>query len=195
MRDTPAARWHPASADPSRAVNVDVQTRRHALGRRATSSTDTGPIPSQCIDIQHQTPATRHERMRIATLPQRWREGTRTPRTPRSETRAFSVELLTSYSHSAQAADLRLCHTTALTNPVRASRPSTKRPWSLRDRLDERDIAGLITTYRDGATAASLATTHGANLSSVKRLLHNAGVRRTQSTRRSTKVTPTATYP
>ncbi|MGH3806354.1 MAG: hypothetical protein ACRDRU_06915 [Pseudonocardiaceae bacterium] len=83
----------------------------------------------------------------------------------------------------------------ALASLVRTARPSTKRPWSLRDRLDERDIAGLITTYRDGATAASLTTTHGANLSSVKRLLHNAGVRRTQSTRRSTKVTPTATYP
>jgi hypothetical protein len=37
--------------------------------------------------------------------------------------------------------------------------PSAKRPGSLRDRLDERDIADLITAYRKGATAASLAAT------------------------------------
>jgi hypothetical protein len=61
---------------------------------------------------------------------------------------------------------------------VRAPRPNAKRPWSLRDRLDEHDIAELITAYRDGATAASLAATHGVSLRSVKRLLHIAGVRR-----------------
>jgi hypothetical protein len=31
------------------------------------------------------------------------------------------VEVLTAYSHSAQATDLRLCHTVALTNPMRAA--------------------------------------------------------------------------
>jgi hypothetical protein len=62
----------------------------------------------------------------------------------------------------------------ALTSPVRAARPSTKRPWSLRERLDERDIAELITAYRDGATTASLATTHRVSLTSVKRLLCTA---------------------
>jgi len=41
-----------------------------------------------------------------------------------------------------------------------APRPSTKRPWSLRDRLDEHDIADLITAYRQGATAA----VHGLSL-------------------------------
>ena len=56
-----------------------------------------------------------------------------------------------------------------------------KRPWSLRDRLDERDIAELITAYREGATAASLTAAHGVSLSSVKRLLHTAGVRRVHS--------------
>jgi hypothetical protein len=30
--------------------------------------------------------------------------------------------------------------------------------WSLRKRLDERDVAELITAYRNGTTAASLAT-------------------------------------
>jgi hypothetical protein len=81
------------------------------------------------------------------------------------------------------------------TSPVRAARPNTKRPWSLRERLDERELAKLITAYRDGATAASLATTHGVSLRSVKRLLHTAGARRAPSTRESGKATPTTTYP
>ncbi|MGH3806364.1 MAG: hypothetical protein ACRDRU_06970 [Pseudonocardiaceae bacterium] len=105
------------------------------------------------------------------------------------------VEVLAAYSHSTQAAELQLCHAVALTNPVRASGPSPKRLWSLRDRLDEREMAELITGYHNSATAASLAAAHGVSLSSVKRLLRNAGVRRTQSARRSTKVTPTTTYP
>ena len=107
----------------------------------------------------------------------------------------FSVELLTAYSHSPQSADLQRCLTVALTSPVRAPRLSVQRPCSLRDRLDERDIAELITAYRNGATAASLAATHGVSLSSIKRLLHTAGVHRTPSTRGATKATPTATYP
>jgi hypothetical protein len=49
----------------------------------------------------------------------------------------------------------------------------------------------LITDYRNGATTAS----HGVSLSSVKRLLRTAGVRRTPSTRGSEKATPTTTYP
>jgi hypothetical protein len=69
------------------------------------------------------------------------------------------------------------------------------RPWSVRERLDEGDITELITAYRNGATAASLATTHSVSLSSVKRLLRTAGVRRTPSTRGSEKATPTTTYP
>jgi hypothetical protein len=83
----------------------------------------------------------------------------------------------------------------AFANPARAARPSTKRPWSLRERLHEREIAKLITAYRDGATAASLATAHGVSPSSVKHLLRTAGIRRAPSTRGSTKATPTATHP
>jgi hypothetical protein len=64
------------------------------------------------------------------------------------------VEVLAAYSHSAQAADLRLCRTVTLTSPVYPPKPSPKRPGSLRDRLDKRDIADLITTHREGATAA-----------------------------------------
>jgi hypothetical protein len=105
------------------------------------------------------------------------------------------VELLIAYSHSAQATDLQLCHTMALASPERTARPDAMRPWSLRERLDERDIAELITAYRTGATAASLATTHSVSLSSVKRLLRTAGVRRAPSTRESKKATPTTTNP
>jgi hypothetical protein len=88
------------------------------------------------------------------------------------------VEVLTAYSHSVQAADLLFCQTAALTSPVRAPRPSAKRPWSLRERLHEREVAELITAYRDGATAVSLAAAHGVSLKSVKRLLRAAGIRR-----------------
>ncbi|MBV9160898.1 MAG: hypothetical protein JO281_04920 [Pseudonocardiales bacterium] len=88
------------------------------------------------------------------------------------------MEVLAAYSHTTQAADLQRCHTMALSSPECTARPRAKRPWSLRERLDERELAELITAYRDGATAASLATIHGVSLSSVKRLLHTAGARR-----------------
>jgi hypothetical protein len=55
----------------------------------------------------------------------------------------------------------------ALTSPVCGPRPSAQRPWRLRDRLDEHDIADLITAYREGTTAA-----HGLSLKTVKRLQH-----------------------
>ena len=69
------------------------------------------------------------------------------------------------------------------------------RPWSLHERFDERDITELITAYHNGATTAttaSLTTTHSVSLSSVKRLLRTAGVRRAPSTRESKKATPTS---
>ena len=106
------------------------------------------------------------------------------------------VEVLTAYSHSTQAADLRICHTAALTSPVRTPRLSAQRPWSLHERLGEREITDLITAYRDGVTAASLAATHDVSLKSVKRLLHTAGVRRTPLPRRATNGGVThATHP
>ena len=95
------------------------------------------------------------------------------------------MEVLATYSHSTQVADLLLCHTMALTSPVRVLKSSAKPPWSLHERLDERDIAELITAYRDGTTAASLTATHGVSLRSVKRLLHTAGIRRTSPTRQA----------
>ena len=103
------------------------------------------------------------------------------------------MELLVAYSHSTQVADLRICYTAALTSPVRTRRPTATRPWSLRDRLTERDIARLITAYREGTAAASLATDYTLSLRSVKRLLRTAGVRRTPPIRRGAKITPVAT--
>jgi hypothetical protein len=76
---------------------------------------------------------------------------------------------------------------------VCAPRLSTERPWHLRDRLDEREIAELISAYREGTTVASLATAHGVSLN-YQRLLHIPGVRRTSPTQRATKTTPTATH-
>ncbi|MGH3808290.1 MAG: hypothetical protein ACRDRU_17040 [Pseudonocardiaceae bacterium] len=65
------------------------------------------------------------------------------------------MEVLAAYSHSAQATDLRLCHTAALTSPVC---PETEREASVKParRLDEHDITNLITAYREGTIAASL---------------------------------------
>ena len=110
-------------------------------------------------------------------LSSRVKRSTRTPKKdecPSQRPRHSSVEVLTAYSHSTQAAGLWLCHTAALTGPLCAPRPRMKRPVSLRDRLDERDITDLITVYRNSA-APSLTAALGLNLKSIKRLLHIAG--------------------
>jgi hypothetical protein len=71
--------------------------------------------------------------------------------------KAAGVEVLAAYSHSAQAAELWLCHTLALTSPV-CPETEAKRPGSLQDRLDERDLADRIAGYREGVTRHSRAT-------------------------------------
>jgi hypothetical protein len=89
----------------------------------------------------------------------------------------LSVEVLTSYSHTAQAAELQLC----VNGPRRVvpSAPSaSKRPWSLRDHLDEHTRSDMIAAYRAGTTATSLAAAHEVSLRRVKRLLSAAGARR-----------------
>ena len=58
--------------------------------------------------------------------------------------------------------------------------PASKRPWSLRDRLDERTRAEMIAANRGGETAASLACGHGLSVRSVKHLVAAGGVRRKQ---------------
>jgi hypothetical protein len=92
----------------------------------------------------------------------------------------LSVEVLTSYSHTTHLPDLRICIDAPRSDAVSAATSASKRPWSLRDRLDERTRADLIATYLAGTTAAMLAVTHGLSLRSVKRLVAAAGVRRKQ---------------
>ena len=88
--------------------------------------------------------------------------------------------MLTSYSHTTPLADLQRCISARPGIDVPAALSASKRPWSLRDRLDERTLAEIIDAYRAGETAASLACGHGLSVRSVKRLLSAAGVRRQQ---------------
>jgi hypothetical protein len=88
------------------------------------------------------------------------------------------VELLASYSHTTKPTDLEGCAKARRSEVVPVAPSASKRPWSLRDRLDERTRADLIAAYRTGTTAASLAAEYGLSLRSVKRFLADAGVRR-----------------
>jgi hypothetical protein len=54
-------------------------------------------------------------------------------------------------------------------------------------------IQAMACSYRAGATARELAIAYDLSLSSVKRLLRTAGIRRAPSNRGSAKVRPTAT--
>ncbi|MGL5827932.1 MAG: hypothetical protein ACRCYU_24465, partial [Nocardioides sp.] len=100
--------------------------------------------------------------------------------TPRPQAWASTVEVLAAYSHTLQPADLQGCIDRRALCDVPYARPAPRRPWSLRDRLDQHSRATLVAAYRTGATAASLATTHGISLRSVKRLLAAEGVHRKQ---------------
>jgi hypothetical protein len=88
------------------------------------------------------------------------------------------VEVLTSYSHTTQLADLQRCTDVRRVAAVPPAELAATRAWSLRDRFDERARADMIAAYRAGATAASLAAEHAVSLRSVKRLLAAAGARR-----------------
>jgi hypothetical protein len=93
------------------------------------------------------------------------------------------VELLTAYSHSAQAADLHICVLAGTRNQRPETKSTTTTAWSLRERLSDETIRAMTCAYRAGATARDLAVTHNLSLSSVKRLLRAAGVRRTSLSR------------
>ena len=106
-----------------------------------------------------------------------------------------SVEILTAYSHAAQAADRRICVLTATRDQRPETTSASTTPWSLRERLSDDMVRAMVCAYRAGATARELAVTYDLGLSSVKRLLRIFGVRRTPPTRHSTKATPTVTHP
>jgi len=90
-------------------------------------------------------------------------EGTRTPKkhvhpVQRPERSRWRYLPLT----RTRSKQLTCCFATPrLTNLYVGLRPSAKHPGSLRHRLDERDIVGLITAHRDDTTAASLAADYG----------------------------------
>lgn len=54
------------------------------------------------------------------------------------------------------------------------------RVWRVRDRLDDAGVQRLISGYQGGATARQLAEQFGIGMTSVKRLLRENRVRRTQ---------------
>jgi hypothetical protein len=105
------------------------------------------------------------------------------------------VEILTAYSHTARAADLHICVLTARQDQRPATESAAVTPWSLRERISDDVIRALACAYRAGATTRDLAVAHDLSLSSVKRLLRTAGVRRTPPTRQSKKAMPAATHP
>jgi hypothetical protein len=105
------------------------------------------------------------------------------------------VELLTAYSHTTQAADLHICLLAATRNRRPRAELTTTTPWSLRERLPDDMIQAMACAYRTGATSHDLAIAHDLSLSSVKRLLRTAGVRRTPPTRQSEKAMPAAPHP
>jgi hypothetical protein len=89
------------------------------------------------------------------------------------------VEVLATYSHSTQAADLHICVLTATQAQRPEAKSATTTPWSLRERLSDDVIQAMACAYRAGATAGDLAVAHDLSLSSVKCLLRIVGVRRT----------------
>jgi len=84
------------------------------------------------------------------------------------------VEVLTAYSHSAQATDLHLCPQDSSASRRSIRRPVTKQTWSLSDRLSDAERLAIVDAYLAGATAARLAATHDLSLSSLKRILRSA---------------------
>jgi hypothetical protein len=141
-----------------------------------------------CMSCIGQRCAPRHERalgrshrasgLRTATLPQRQKTGLAHRRNINAQVRDLArvwwrYSPLTRTRRKPLTCDFA---TPRLSQPLCAPRPNTKRPGSLRDHLDERDITDLITAHREGTTAVSLSAAHDLSLTSVKCLLHIAGV-------------------
>lgn len=58
------------------------------------------------------------------------------------------------------------------------AREDMVRSWRLRDRFSSEDLQSMIDLYRSGATARQVAENYCVSLRSVKRLLHQHGIRR-----------------
>jgi hypothetical protein len=59
-----------------------------------------------------------------------------------------------------------------------AEEPGRSRSRLLRDRFSVEELQGMVDLYQSGAPAREVAERHGVSLRSVKRLLHQRGVRR-----------------
>ena len=57
-------------------------------------------------------------------------------------------------------------------------RSYTSRPWRVRDRLSQREIATIIQAFKAGTAKHVLAKRYGMNLRSLKKLLREEGVKR-----------------
>jgi hypothetical protein len=96
--------------------------------------------------------------------------------------RLRKAKVLTAYSYTDYAADL--VRTTLVVNPQHftcADHSRRESPWSLRDRLSEDVVDGIVDDYRRGRTARQHAESHDVSLSSIKRILRKRGIRKDTS--------------
>lgn len=128
--------------------------------------------------------------MRIATLPQRQKERTRTPnkherprQRPPGRSRGTScsyskrLDLLSELVNAVECLRVGYGEEPETGHSVRSDH--TSRVWRVSDRLDEADLCKLILCYCSGTTARELAEQFTISKSSVKRLLRERDIRRT----------------
>ena len=112
--------------------------------------------------------------MRIATLPQRREKGLAHRMSMNAQVKGLGVHGWRYLPLTRTRCKLLTCDVATLRlSPAWcvAPRPSAKRPWCLRHRLDECDTVDLITACCDGATVAA----HGLSVKR-QRIWHIAGV-------------------
>lgn len=63
----------------------------------------------------------------------------------------------------------------ALSPPLRSY---VSRPWRVRDRLSQRDVAAIVKAFKAGTAKHVLTKRYGINLRSLKKLLREEGVKR-----------------
>ena len=84
------------------------------------------------------------------------------------------MEVLAAYSNSRHAHDLQRCLALPRRPRPNAAADVRTTPLSIRDRLSDTEIEGIVRDHRSGVTIAALVETHGLSQSSVKRLLRAA---------------------